>query len=548
MPYIEKASSTLLKKEYSDGEILQTRRMKAASQLIVVNSDRTYVNVTDFSISEPAVYCNGLKLDAGQFTINRQVIYIPTLKEGDRVEVIQSLDKPDAVDYFPLYYSENIEKETDFIILPWTYNNELRNITIYKNGSLLDRSEYDCTRDDVVTFHEGLKVGDRLVFYSSVPSVNSDLYGEYFNTFPILGVLDCYGEVPPAGFVEMNGQELMRSEYPTAWLKLTDRAIADSDWLGNPDNRDNFSQGNGVTTFRVPVEKSDKPNCIRCVKLYSAIVNPDALDVYGIQKDVRTLIKRFDSRTFSRNLLINGSCAINTRGNLPKSVGVEYCLDRWLIWRNLADASVSQETESEGKTVSRRFMRVHTYTSEDEGCGISLQYRLENVLWYSNRNLVFSFKGKADKVYPVFVELYLNFGSGGHVEERGVLGEIVSVKTSWNRVGVKFQVPDLSIYQIDTSGGYLGIALWLSASPEITHSGGVRQKEAIFDFTDFQLEEGTVMTEYDLIPASQEMSQCQYYCRKFKTRQDTEELSWSMRSVPLERIKDGNYIYDSEIY
>lgn len=547
MPYIEKKSSNLLKKEYSDGEILQTRRMKAASQLILVNDDRKTVYVTDFSIAEPAVYLNGLKLDRGQFNVEGQGVYIPSLKEGDRVEVIQSLDKPDAVDYFPLYYSDEVKEEKDFVILPWTYNNELRNITIYKNGKLVDREEYDCTRDDVVTFHEKLKVGDRVTFYSSIPSVNSDLYGEYFNTFPTLGIIDCFGEVP-AGFVELDGQELMRSEYPTAWLMVTDKAIEDSEWLGDSDNRNKFSKGNGVTTFRVPLEKPERPDCIRCVKLHSAIINPDAADVYGIQKDLRTLTKRFDDRSFSRNMLINGSCAINTRGNLPKSVGVEYCLDRWMIWRNLADASVSQETESEGKTASRKFMRIHTYTSEEEGCGISLNYRLENVLHYSGKNLVFSFKGKADKVYPVYIELYLNFGSGGHIEERGVLGETVSVKMNWNRVGVKFKVPDLGIYQIDTSGGFLGIAMWLSASPEIKHSGGVGQKEAIFDFTDFQLEDGEIMTEYDLIPPSQEMSQCLYYCRKFKTKQDAEELSWTMRSVPIERIKDGNYIYDSEIY
>lgn len=551
MPYIEQLSQHRLQKVITDNEVSQTRRLKSISQVIRIDSeDIEWINISKFNVTNPEVYYNGLKLIDSQFIINGQDIKIPNLKVGDIIEVIQTMDKPDSVEYFPLVYTENVAAQKTVFILPWTYNSGLRNITIFQNGVLTDRSQYNCTQDDIVTFNTPINIGTKVTFFSANPTVASESYGEYFNTFPILGTIDYYGLTPPPGFLAMEGQILYRSEYPTAWLILTNHAIPDNEWTGNPENKIKFSSGDGETTFRMPDNRSDNPNCIRCIKLWNSSINTTsgAIDIYGVEKSVTQLNKRFDCQNHPKNLIINGSCVVNTRGGAVKTTGVGYCLDRWLIWRNLAEASVTQEFEGTGVTASRRFMRINTYIGDEDESGISLHYRLENVFKYSRKNLTLSLMGRGSRTAPVYAEVYLNFGPSGFTEMRNIAGCVLSFNSEWNRVGFSFELPEITQYQIDQTGGYIGIALWLSANFGIPNANNIGQREATFDMTDFQLEEGTFMTNLSQLPPAMENSLCQYYCRKYKTRRDPEELGYSMRDIPNEYIDNGKYIYDAEIY
>lgn len=57
------------------------------------------------------------------------------------------------------------------------------------------------------------------------------------------------------GHTAADGQELEREHYPAAWAAIRDRKVPvcdDAEFLANPEMRGFFTEGNGVTTFRVP--------------------------------------------------------------------------------------------------------------------------------------------------------------------------------------------------------------------------------------------------------------------------------------------------------
>src|SRR5699024_10095614 len=57
------------------------------------------------------------------------------------------------------------------------------------------------------------------------------------------------------GYVPLDGQELSRAMYPSAWEAINAGLVPvedDAAWLADPKKRASFTKGDGTTTFRVP--------------------------------------------------------------------------------------------------------------------------------------------------------------------------------------------------------------------------------------------------------------------------------------------------------
>ena len=62
------------------------------------------------------------------------------------------------------------------------------------------------------------------------------------------------GSISPESTLPMNGQLILRLEYPLLWLHAmnSNNLVSDGDWLADPENVGHYSSGDGATNFRLP--------------------------------------------------------------------------------------------------------------------------------------------------------------------------------------------------------------------------------------------------------------------------------------------------------
>lgn len=211
-----------------------------------------------------------------------------------------------------------------------------------------------------------------------------------------------------------------------------------------------------------------------------------------------------DVKSGRKNLIINGNFDFWQRGDaltLPGS-SAEYVADRWANARNTQTTDVNRIEFTIGQTdvpnEPKNYLRITKFGAETAS-SVPLEQRVEGVRTAAGKSVTLSFWAKCDSVKTFQVQINQNFGSGGSPAVLGIT-ENISVSTSWSKFVVSGVLPSISGKTIGSSS-YLVVAL-LEAIAFSTFTLEVAQ---------FQLELGSVATEFEYRSPGEELALCQRY-------------------------------------
>lgn len=214
-----------------------------------------------------------------------------------------------------------------------------------------------------------------------------------------------------------------------------------------------------------------------------------------------------------RNKLINGNFTIRQRG-VSQTVSGYGSTDRWFF--NSAGTAFSASTQdfAFGQTDVPanpfRFQRVVVNSVAGAANFSSFQQRIENVHSVSGK-LTLSFWAKADSAKNIAIDFYQNFGTGGSASVGGIGVTTISLTTTWKKYTVTITLPSLSGKTIGTYS-YLALRFWLDAGSSFNlFTNSLGQQSGTFDFSQIQLEEGTVATPFEERHLGLELLLCQRY-------------------------------------
>jgi hypothetical protein len=207
-----------------------------------------------------------------------------------------------------------------------------------------------------------------------------------------------------------------------------------------------------------------------------------------------------------RNALINGNFDIWQRGTTFTSASIGYCTDRWTTYKNgTGSMTVTRELFTLGQTDVPNnptyFCRLSQTTAGSGTSYSSFNQYIENIRTFAGRTVTLSFYAKSDVQRTLTLYFNQYFGSGGSAEVN-TTSLPFTLTTAWNKYNLTFNIPSISGKTV-TSNDYLRLLIELPFNTVYT-----------FDFSQFQLELGSVATPFEVRPYSVELQLCQrYYVR-----------------------------------
>jgi hypothetical protein len=222
-----------------------------------------------------------------------------------------------------------------------------------------------------------------------------------------------------------------------------------------------------------------------------------------------------------RNVLINTDMKINQRATGLTTTSTTFVVDRFSLNYSGGTCSGEQKTFSPGAGVTG-IASVENYleyiSSGQSGTSDFMRCRgtFEDVYTFAGETVTFSFYAKAASGTPkIALGLTQNFGSGGSTAVTTKMGES-TLSTSWARYSITFTMPSISGKTIG-AGNYNTIQFFMSAGTAVD-SGiwGIGVQNNTFQFTAFQLEQGSVATPFTTATGTiqGELAACQRYFQK----------------------------------
>lgn len=227
---------------------------------------------------------------------------------------------------------------------------------------------------------------------------------------------------------------------------------------------------------------------------------PYSLDAMGNENPI--------GRAGFKNYLINGNFDLWQRGTNFTVSGV-YTADRWKQNHNTAGATYSRQAFTPGQTdvpgEPQYFMRVDVTGSAVSTSSV-LRHRIEGVRTLAGQTATLSFWAKCDTAKTFNITIAQVFGTGGSPSSPvTVVSSNLSIGTGWNRYTMTVNVNALTGKTIGTNGDdYLEIHL---LEPESFSTFQL-------DLAQFQLEKGSVVTEFEKRPLGLELALAQRYFEK----------------------------------
>jgi len=209
-----------------------------------------------------------------------------------------------------------------------------------------------------------------------------------------------------------------------------------------------------------------------------------------------------------KNYLINGGFRLWQRGTSFTVSGV-YTADRWKQNHNTAGATYSRQAFTLGQTdvpgEPKYFMRVNV-TSAAVSTSSVLRHRIEDVRTLAGQVATLSFWARCDSPKTFTITLSQTFGTGGSPSTPvTVVSSNRSIGTSWARYTVTVDINSLTGKAIGTNGDdYLEVHLLEVAS----------FSTFTLDLAQFQLEQGSIATEFEKRPLGLELALAQRYFEK----------------------------------
>ena len=164
--------------------------------------------------------------------------------------------------------------------------------------------------------------------------------------------------------------------------------------------------------------------------------------------------------------------------------------------------------------------------------------RIEGVHKLSSKTATLSFWAKCTSgtLTTSNMNIQQNFGVGGDTEVDISPNEATknaTLTTAWQKFTYTFTLPTVSGKIIGTSD-YLEVSFALNNTTEGVY------------ITGFQLEEGSIATQFENLDIALTETQCRRYYRRYATQQNVANLAYEMRTTPTE-AGTAPYTYSAEL-
>ena len=222
-----------------------------------------------------------------------------------------------------------------------------------------------------------------------------------------------------------------------------------------------------------------------------------------------------------KNAIINGNFDIWQRATSQTVTGYGSD-DRWINSVSGSTQAVSRQAFTLGQTVVPNNPKYYSRTvvSSVAGAGnLAIKFqKIEGVETFAGTTATVSFWAKADANKNIAIEFTQSFGTGGtdpapsaNVLSIGVT--TVSLTTSWVKHTVSVAVPSIASKVLGTDGNdFLTLIFWMDAGSNYNaRTNSLGQQSGTFEFSQVQMEAGSVATTFEPRSVGQEMALCQRY-------------------------------------
>ena len=231
-----------------------------------------------------------------------------------------------------------------------------------------------------------------------------------------------------------------------------------------------------------------------------------------------------------KNAIINGNFDIWQRAT-SQTVSQYGSADRWRHSISGSTQAVSRQAFTLGQTDVPNNPKYYSRTvvSSVAGAGslIIMNQRIEGVRTFAGTTVTLSFWAKADASKNIAIEFYQNFGTGGSPSTAvsGIGVTTVALTTSWAKHTVSVAIPSIATDPIKVLGtdsnDNLQLSIWLEAgSAYNARTNSLGQQSGTFEFSQVQLEAGSVATEFEPRTVGEELALCQRYFQSIDTNPD----------------------------
>lgn len=168
---------------------------------------------------------------------------------------------------------------------------------------------------------------------------------------------------------------------------------------------------------------------------------------------------------------------------------------------------------------ARYFMRCSVGQVAGNGNLATLQYRIENgVRLLAGKTVTVSMLVRASSATKMGIEFEMTFGTGGSPSP-SIYGNsklVTGITGGWQRISKTFTLADIPGKTFGTTTeGYLSLILWLDAGSNWdARSAGVGRQAGDFQFSNIQIEVGSVATDFEQRNDAIELVLCQRYYEK----------------------------------
>lgn len=204
-----------------------------------------------------------------------------------------------------------------------------------------------------------------------------------------------------------------------------------------------------------------------------------------------------------RNRLINGNFDIWQRGtSFTLTTGSAYTADRFIV--GAASGSVTQQSFTLGQTdVPGNPTYFAKWTLSSNSQNYEFVQKIENVRTFAGQTVTLSFYARQPTgSTAISARLVQDFGTGGSPSSIVVTSVgAVSLTANWQRFTFTVAVPSISGKTIGTDNNS---SLWVSFQITNTATGEI-------DFSQMQIETGSVATPFERRPYGTELMLCQRY-------------------------------------
>ena len=219
-----------------------------------------------------------------------------------------------------------------------------------------------------------------------------------------------------------------------------------------------------------------------------------------------------------KNAFINGNFDIWQRAT-SQTASQYGSADRWRYSISGSTQAVSRQAFTLGQTDVPNNPKYYSRTvvSSVAGAGnlVVMNQRIEGIETFAGTTATLSFWAKADASKNIAIEFYQNFGTGGSPSTAvsGIGVTTVALTTSWAKHTVSVAIPSINGKTLGTNGNdNLQVSIWLDAGSNYNApTNSLGQQSGTFEFSQVQIEAGSVATEFEPRSVGQELALCQRY-------------------------------------